>query len=372
MVEAGRAPPPAAAMTPARALGQALALAAQEMMDLPLQVERAEDLRLSLAELLEVIEPLALLAVLEGPREALGLAVLAPATLATLIEMQTMGRIGPSAAEPRRPTRTDAAMSAGFLDRVLGEFETLLAADEAITWAGGFRYGSFLDVPRPLGLVLEESGYQVLRLTLAFGSEAPRQGAILLALPLPGRGGPPVVRRAAGAEGPGAASRTAVPSDAAGVWRACLDEAVMQAPAELHAVMGRISLPLSAVLALTPGALIELPADALTQLRVEGADGRLLTLARLGQMRGHRALRLKSAVETSGAADDPGDDAGAAGAPSPAEPWRQATVLHGRGAGAGAAIRNPAAGSATVDGAAGAAPALDEASRQGEDATLAG
>lgn len=327
MAEAGRAPPAAAAMTPARAVGQALALAAQEMLMLPLRVERAEDLRLSLSELLEVVEPLALLAILEGPHETLGLAALTPGTLATLIEMQTMGRIGAASVDPRRPTRTDAAMSAGILDRILGEVETLLATDEAIIWAGGFRYGSFLDDPRPLGLVLEEGGYRVMRLTLAFGAEGARQGGLLLALPLPGRGNPPVASRRPGTGRPGAGEAAGtVPGDAEGQWRARLEQAVMQAPAELHAVMGRISLPLSAVMALRPGAEIELPADALSRMRVEGADGRLLTLARLGQMRGHRALRLKARIEAPDLTAEPGgqfDDAEAV----PPPPRRKVGVL---------------------------------------------
>jgi flagellar motor switch protein FliM len=323
MAEAGRAPPSAAAMTPARALGQALAVAAQEMMDLPLRVLKAEDLRLSLAELLEMVEPLALLAVLEGPREALGLAALSPGMLASLIEIQTIGRIGPPEAEARRPTRTDAAMSAGFLDRALAEVETFLAADEAITWAGGFRYGSFLDDPRPLGLVLEEGGYRVLRLGLGFGAEAARRGDLLLALPYPGRGAPPAGRGGAGGRSGAGATPPAgwspgddAAGDAAALWQGRLDRAVMQAPAELHAVMDRISLPLSAVLALRPGALIELPPDAVAALRLEGADGRLLTLARLGQIRGHRAVRLKDAIDgDDGAMPDLADYAdGAAGA----------------------------------------------------------
>lgn len=371
MAEAGRAPPAAAAMTPARAFGQALALAAQAMMGLPLRVERAEDLRLSLSELLEVIEPPALLAVLEGPRETLGLAALAPGTLATLIEMQTIGRIGPAAVDPRRPTRTDAAMSAGFLDRTLGEVETLLAADAAITWAGGFRYGSFLDDPRPLGLVLEEGGYRVLRLTLGFGADGARQGGLLLALPLPGRGDPPAGPRGPeqGRSGTGNAAGTAAPGDAEGQWRARLEQAVMQAPAELHAVMGRISLPLSAVMALGAGALIELPADAIAKTRVEGADGRLLTLARLGQMRGHRALRLKAGIETPVLAANPGDEAGSAegaGEMLPLAPHRMASA--GLGAAAGVADR----GRADTPAEAAAAPPSPRAGRENEGAAVAG
>ncbi|MGB3313106.1 MAG: hypothetical protein WBB85_01740 [Albidovulum sp.] len=181
--EAGRNHFGGGAVTPEKALGQALAKAAQDMMKLPLRMATGREGRMSLAEVIECLPDRALLALLEGPEEGLGLMVLAPEVLASLIEMQTTGKISAGTVTARRPTRTDAAMSAPFVDRVLGELEVLLAADAAIIWAGGFRYASYLEDARPLGLLMEDTGYRVFRLTLDFGEDTARQGAFLLALP---------------------------------------------------------------------------------------------------------------------------------------------------------------------------------------------
>ncbi|HEX9859345.1 MAG TPA: flagellar motor switch protein FliM, partial [Paracoccaceae bacterium] len=127
----------------------ALARAARDTMALVLEVPVLEATRRSLAELLDLAPERALVLVLEGPAEGLGVMMIAPPVLAALIEAQTMGRVQTGPALPRRATRTDAAMVAGFIDAALTGLEAALAAEEDLIWAGGFRYASFLDDPRP-------------------------------------------------------------------------------------------------------------------------------------------------------------------------------------------------------------------------------
>ena len=107
--------------------------------------------RRSLAELLELPPDRALLAILDGPDAGLGLMMLSPAVLSALIEVQTIGRVSAQPPAARKPTRTDAAMVAGVIDRALGELDTVLAEEADLIWAGGFRYASFLEDARPLG-----------------------------------------------------------------------------------------------------------------------------------------------------------------------------------------------------------------------------
>jgi len=287
--EAGRASPGPAPMTAARALGLSLAKAAQDGMALALRVVQVDERRLSLAELPEAIEDRALLAVLEGPAEGLGLAVIAPSLLAALIEVQTTGRLAPAPPPVRRATRTDAVMVAGFIDRTLEELEKTLAELPEIIWAGGFRYASYLDDPRPLGLLLEDIGFRVLQLDLELGPGGERKGGLVLALPANGRGAAPrPVAEADAHEGAPAAGSLA---DTAR-WKADLERVVLQAPAMLEAVLHRLTLPLSAVLSFAPGTELPVPLAALEELRVEGHGRRLLARGRLGQNRGFRAVRL--------------------------------------------------------------------------------
>lgn len=252
---------------------------------------------MTLADLPEMLEDRALLAVVEGPGEALGVLALAPALVAGLIEAQTTGRPGSGPVLPRRPTRTDAAMCAGFVDAALAGFGAQLAAAPDRAWAEGFRYASFLDDPRPLGLLLEETSYRVLRLGLELGEGAARAGALVLALPAEGRGpGPEPPAPGAGVE-----------AAAARAWSERMERGVLASPVRIDAVLHRTSLPIAAVLALRPGSVIPVPLAALERLRLEGLDGCAVALGRLGQHRGHRALRI---VEDGDPPLLPGDLAG--------------------------------------------------------------
>lgn len=304
--EAGKPAPVAAAVTPSRALGQALAKAAQDLMALPLRVANIDQSRMSLADLPEALEDRALLAMLEGPGEALGLVVLPQATYSALIEFQTMGRLSVAAPAPRKPTRTDATLSAEFIDAFLTLFETDLIALEDITWAGGFRYASYLDDPRPLGLLLEDVSYRVMKVEMALGAGGDRVGNLMLVLPAQGRGpGPKALRKAAAAAAPEARGAGLggdlpemgeEPSEEV-VWSEKMESTVLGTTATLDGVLHRVTLPLSAVLGWAAGTVLPVPMSALEHLRIEGSGGRLLGHARLGQNQGFRAMRISGAEE---------------------------------------------------------------------------
>lgn len=273
----------------------ALARAANDEIALPLDVARMSVTRRSLAELLEVAPERALIAVLEGPGDGLGILTLSPPVLASMIEVQTMGRVGSGTPAVRRPTRTDATMVAGVIDRALEDLEAGLEYDPDLLWAGGFRYASFLDDPRPLGLLLEEDSYRVLDadVRLAGGS---RSGQILLALPADGRGRAPRPMPEA----------TPAPVAQAQFTKALTDQ-VMVTEAELAAVLHRTTIPLSHVMGLEPGAILPMPMAALDRIVLQGLDGRQLAVGKLGQNRGMRAVRLfpEPMADTAPAAEPP-------------------------------------------------------------------
>lgn len=300
--EAGRPAASGTPLTAERAIGQALSKVAQDMFALPLQVLAISEGRRSLADMPEALEPLSLIALIEGPEEGLGILALPPETLSVLLEVQTMGTLAKAAPPPRKPTRIDASMVADFLDTVLAGIEESLAETEAVVWAGGFRYASYLDDPRPLGLLLEDIGYRLWQVEMGFGAGAERRGKLVWAVPVNGRG--QALRRWPGmtdtptGPGPGAAT---LEVQKAAEWQSRLQASVMGAAAQIDAVLDRVSLPLSAVLRLRPGMSLPISADALENLTLEGAGRRRLATARLGQHRGQRAVRL---TETERAAPD--------------------------------------------------------------------
>lgn len=263
----------------------ALARAARDQLGLALDVTRLALSRKGLAELLELPPDLSFLAVLEGPGEGLGLMVVSQPVLAGLIEMLTIGRVLHTPVVPRRPTRTDAAMVVEMIDAALAGLEEQLAEEADLVWAGGFRFASFLDDPRPLALLLEDQPYRVLTAEVVLETGA-RQGSILLALPAEGRGqylaAPAALEVADAATGP--------------AFSAAIAEAVMTVEARLEAVIARVSLPLVQVTAFREGDVLALPLAALDRVALESSAGVTLGEGRLGQNRGMRAIRL-AAVE---------------------------------------------------------------------------
>jgi flagellar motor switch protein FliM len=275
-----------------RAWRLSFARAANAAMALMADVGRVTSDRRTPAELLELCPERGLIAVLEGPGEGLGLLVLSPSVLSGMIEMQMMGRVSPAPPASRKPTRTDAAMVAGFIDRAMEELELALAEDGDLVWAGGFRYASFLDDPRPLGLLLDDLPLRVLSAEVSL-SKGAKSGPVLLALPADGRG-PRPARLAP--QDPAASG--------AGFAQALADQ-VMAAESRLHAVLHRVTIPLSAVMGLKPGDLMPLPMAAIERVVLEGLDGRRVATGKLGQNRGMRAIRLMPAQGAEPALREP-------------------------------------------------------------------
>lgn len=294
---------PALAFSIERAAGTALGRAAEKQLRLPVFVESAELLPMTLSELAELLPERALLAVLEGGRDALGVMALCPSFLASIIEMQAIGRVTSRPPANRRPTRTDAAMSADFVNALLTELGREMGERPGIPPFGAFRYATHMDDPRPLGLMLEDAGMQRLQLKFRVGAGGQRDASILIALPAaPGAGRD---RRATTplATQPTRAPNAMIPAPASNETSApamqaapaSLAEAVQTAPIRVVGILCRRKLSLQALRALGPGSLIPLPQNVLDDARLETGQGQLLARGRLGEAEGFHAIRLRHA-----------------------------------------------------------------------------
>jgi flagellar motor switch protein FliM len=292
----------------------ALARAARETMGLDLDVRSIAIARAGLAEILDVAPDHALVVLLDGPQGGLGVLMLSPSVTAGFIEMQALGRLQKQTAPLRKPTRIDAAMVAGVIDRALSGLDEALAGEADRVWAGGFRYASWLEDVRPLGLMLEEDAYRLLTAEVAL-ADSGRTGRVLLVLPDEGRGTPPA-RPSADAE------RVAPPFGAA------LSAQVMQCDCRLDAVVGRIKLSIGQIMAMTPGEVLKLTAAAIDNVALETLDGRRVARARLGQNQGMRAIKILSTDQvprTTAPSTPPSPaDAPDTADPAPPEGWRAA------------------------------------------------
>lgn len=295
----------------AKAVRQGCAKAAQDLLGMPLRVAQLRIATLTLAELPEHLADDALMLLLGGPGHRLGLLILAPEVMAALIEMQMLGRVGQNALVARRPTRTDAAMCAGFVDRWLAETEAELTRQIAAfgarrshgaplpDWQAGYRYNAYLDDPRPLGLMLEDTDHRSYRIAVEMGDDPCRRGEMTLIVPV----SPDHPATVSGADahpiapGPSAPA----PSDAV-AWGRHMTDVVLGASATLEAVLCHMTLPLSAALALRAGAVLALPQGAIDRVEISTLAGRVHARGKLGQVAGFRAVRLHPAR------DQPGED----------------------------------------------------------------
>jgi flagellar motor switch protein FliM len=292
MIDLARLPAAEGAPGADRGWRLALARAARDAMALDLDVARLTVARHGVAELLELAPDRALIALLDGPKGGLGVIMLAPAVTSAVIEMQTLSRLAGSPAATRKPTRIDAAMVAGLIDRALAGLEGALAEEDDLGWAGGFRYASFLEEARPLGLLLEEDSYRVLTADVVM-ADGKRRGEVILALPAQGRGERPVpMGTALEPEGP--------------QFSAALSAQVLQSTCRLDAVVGRLTLPLRQILALAEGDVLPLPQAGVDVVALETVEGRRVAVGRLGQHRGQRALKLTETSDAPQSVTPPG------------------------------------------------------------------
>ncbi|NSX55257.1 FliM/FliN family flagellar motor switch protein [Parasulfitobacter algicola] len=274
MASAGRAAADAGMMSPARALRFAMSKAADVTHDLPLTVLDIKEQRLALTPLCESLSEDHLLMALSGPDDALGIITWDIQSIAAVTEIQTMGRVTPTVADTRTPTRTDAAMVEPFLNASLDRFSQELADQPTAAWVNGYRCGFVLENLRIAGLVLEDVPFRVFRLTVNFGNGA-KEGQIVIALP-------------------SQSATQSVPADVMKQsWGETLKARVEQGEAQVNAVLGRVSLPLSAVVGLKTGDEVSIPLSAVAGVRLETMQGQLLSNARLGQLNGARAVRLQ-------------------------------------------------------------------------------
>ncbi|TKW68477.1 MAG: FliM/FliN family flagellar motor switch protein [Paracoccus denitrificans] len=278
--------------TPERAISIAIGRAAQKYCALSCFPVQARHGRSTLAEMIELLPERALVLVVENNRGSHGVVALSQEFLTAVIEMQSIGRVGSHPTPDRLPTRTDAAISAEFVNAALAELASelgLLGQGDGTT---SFRFASFVQDPKPLELMLEDNVYDSYRLDARLGQGGPREGRFLAFLPAADQAFCPVDHPAEPAQ-----------MASAGHGGCSLSEAVQSVPITLTAILCRKSIPLRELRALTPGALIGLPFDAMAKARLETSSGVAVLTGKLGALHGQRAIRVTAKQTATTAAE---------------------------------------------------------------------
>lgn len=276
---------------------EAVAKAAQKSLKMPIYVESSRISALSLAEIGELLPERALLAVLQSDADSIGALALCPATVASLLEMQTLGRVTPRPVAQRRSTRTDATLCADFINTSLNELGAALQNHADASSFYGYRYASHMDDPRPLLLMLEDRGYDVLQLSMRYGEGGQRDGQIIVFLPscTAGQGNgaaSDLFTNAGPASLPGPTMATNGTSGQDHPQATSIRDLIQSAPVQLEAILTRRQMRLGDLRRLKPGDCIPLSHHAIANVRLESRN-QLLALGKLGEADGCHALRLR-------------------------------------------------------------------------------
>ncbi|MEL6959191.1 MAG: FliM/FliN family flagellar motor switch protein [Pseudomonadota bacterium] len=200
-----------------------------------------------------------------------GLVLFDVALRSALVEVQTMGRLLPPAEEPRKVTRTDVVLCQSFAEHWIAE---LIEAGFDAGGAGLMDADLVpLDDLRTAGLVLKPGAYRLWRVSVQIGG-GEIQGEAMLA-----------VRSTV-------TDQQTQPSDATG-WSAAMSAALGEAPADLEAVLGHLTLPLSHVDDFAVGQVVKLPGTTVGSVQIMAPGDQVVGTARLGQIAGKRAIRLE-------------------------------------------------------------------------------
>ncbi|MEI6799607.1 MAG: FliM/FliN family flagellar motor C-terminal domain-containing protein, partial [Pseudomonadota bacterium] len=169
-------------------------------------------------------------------------------------------------------------------DKALVMLEKSLSGDADGVWAGGFRFDRFLDDSRPLHIILDDIPLRILTAEVSLAGGL-RRGKILFAVPQDGRFPMPLPQAEESADATGA------------MFQAAMQDRVEGASVELDAVLARLSLPMADILTMAVGMIVPLQDAALDVISLEGLGGRCVALAKLGQDRRMRAVRLSDEVQ---------------------------------------------------------------------------
>jgi len=258
---------------------------AEDELGLELSVLSVEEGETTLARALADRTDGSLLLGLSRSGTLCGIAVVDTEFLGALIEVQTTGRVSSSRREARAGTSTDFALLSHVIDSWIAATSEALAAGGA-----ALRCARLFPDSRAVQLGLDDGAFREIRLELDFGGGR-RTGLLSILAPKgdsQGAAGPDLVQ---------------------------LRETLLPLATHIDAVLCRVKLPLSRILDLEVGEVVDLEGVSVRKMTLEAPLGHRVSRAHLGQSRGFRAVRIL------GPSEDVDDDAGQS--PSMALPFGQ-------------------------------------------------
>ena len=254
-----------------RALRLALARSAADKLNLPLTVIGVKQTICAQADMADVV-PEGWMLLQFTHAASIAAVCIDPGCVSAIVQSLTIGEVTGDQPQPRPFTNTDAAMAVPLIEDLFPRAREMVEAPQDINSLPDYEFDMRADEARTLTLHLTNDSYRVFGLTVDL-AEGARQGQITILLPECGdTEADPVAEALDVGNNLGQAS---------GVMRA-----------ELHAMICRISLPLSSFSSLKPGDILPLTGARLDRTDVQTIDRVRAAIGRLGQCGGMRAVRI--------------------------------------------------------------------------------
>lgn len=305
MTRGGRPEPEFGEISPSKALRLALAKAGQETLNQVVDGSGIEERRAPLPHLGEMCQDGGLTILLHGPEDAKGLISLDRACVSAITEGLTMGTISKSPPADRTPTAVDSLLCQRFITLMLTMLAARLLGHPAAEWATGFTPEEQISDLRRLPLLMDDEMYRIVTVSIDFAGGT-KIGQMSLIVPWDGRH--------TTSPKPKAVERTA---DQDQEWRAELEKAVMPAEVVLEAVLYHFKVPLSQMKTWEVGTVIPIPRRSVAEVSLRDGNGEKVSVVRLGQSQGFRAVRLEHAPLRPDLSPNTDLNTGDAGLPAP-------------------------------------------------------
>lgn len=219
-----------------------------------------------------LVEPGEMTALMENDAGDVGLALISPAIVAALVEMQTIGRVSDRPAEPRQATPVDGALVGPSVDRIMVSAAAALAECGLGDPVTDYRFAMLTEAETPPTLSMADLPHSCLTLDITVEGGR-KQGTMRFVSPDTGA-----------SEMQRAASRAD--------WQNKISAAVLSSDVPVEARLGQVRMTIENVMQLTPGDFVPLSPEDLRRVRLVVGRGDLAGRGKLGQSNGYRAVKI--------------------------------------------------------------------------------
>lgn len=262
-----------------QALRLAIARAGRQTLDADVLASDISFEQIGGAEtLVDPLSEFALVGKLISSTEDVGLVAADRHAVAAITSLRTTGHL-PSSVPERGASIVEAALAQPLLTGIITAWATALEDDKDADarLIQGYRAGGRAQSVRSLAMSIPQGALNLYRIDVEFSGAA--KGQLVFAFPKD---------RMAYGKRPDPANAAKDPK----IWTRQFANELREAPTRVDAVLMRRAISVTDLRALRPGGLIAIPTTALDQVMLLGTKGAVIGSGRLGQLSGHRAVRL--------------------------------------------------------------------------------